>query len=214
VIWLGSAVGMAVTALGLALIPGPNMIYLVSRTVSQGRSAGLISLAGTGAGFVVYMAMANLGLAVVFVAVPWVFIGLKAAGAVYLAYLAWQALRPGGRGLWETTSLTRAPAVKLFGMGLITNLLNPKAAILYLALIPQFIQPARGHLVAQGFALGGIQTAVSLTVHAVIILTAGSFAAIMRRRPTWAVWQRRITGTILGAVALMLARQIPAPAHI
>jgi threonine/homoserine/homoserine lactone efflux protein len=159
------------------------------------------------------MAMANLGLAVMFVAVPWVFAGLKAAGAVYLAYLAWQAFRPGGCGPWETATLTRDPAVKLFGMGLLTNLLNPKTAILYLALIPQFIQPARGHLVAQGFALGGVQIAVSLTVNGVIVLTAGSFAAAIRRRPSWAVWQRRIAGTTLGTVAVMLAREIPARAQ-
>src|SRR5215471_18003338 len=86
VISAAAAVGMAITALGMVLTPGPNMMYLVSRSISQGRTAGLISLAGTGIGFVVYMTMANVGLAVVFVAVPWLFIGFKAAGAAYLGY--------------------------------------------------------------------------------------------------------------------------------
>ena len=90
---IAAAVGMAVTALGMVLTPGPNMMYLVSRSITQGRIAGLISLAGTGIGFVVYMTMANVGLGVVFVAVPWLFIGFKAAGAAYLGYLVWQALR-------------------------------------------------------------------------------------------------------------------------
>jgi threonine/homoserine/homoserine lactone efflux protein len=103
----GAALGMAVTALGMVLTPGPNMMYLVSRSISQGRTAGLISLIGTGVGFIVYMTMANVGLAVVFVAVPWLFIGFKAAGAAYLGYLAWQALKPGGRGLFETRELGR-----------------------------------------------------------------------------------------------------------
>src|SRR5690242_20587918 len=117
---------MAVTALGMVLTPGPNMMYLVSRSISQGRTAGLVSLSGTGVGFLVYMTFANVGLAVVFVLVPWLFIGFKAAGAGYLAYLAWQALRPGGRGLFETHELARDSPAKLFRMGLITNLLNPK----------------------------------------------------------------------------------------
>ena len=174
---MAAAVGMTVTALGIVLTPGPNMMYLVSRSISQGRIAGLISLAGTGIGFVVYMTMANVGLGVVFVAVPWLFIGLKAAGAAHLGYLAWQALKPGGRGVFETHELERDSSVKLFQMGLVTNLLNPKAAIMYLALIPQFIDPHRGHTTTQGFLLGGMQIAVSLTVNALIVVAAGAIAA-------------------------------------
>lgn len=211
---MAAAVGMTVTALGMVLTPGPNMMYLVSRAISQGRVAGLISLAGTGIGFVVYMAMANVGLAVVFVAVPWLFIGFKAAGAFYLAYLAWQALKPGGRGLFETHRLERDSWVKLFRMGLITNLVNPKAAIMYLALIPQFIDPQRGHTTAQGFLLGGMQIAVSLTVNALIVVAAGAIAGFIKHRPTWATWQRRITGTLLGTVAVLLAREVPARARL
>jgi threonine/homoserine/homoserine lactone efflux protein len=209
-----AAVGMALTALGLALTPGPNMMYLVSRTISQGRVAGWISLLGTGTGFLVYMTFANLGLAVVFVAVPWLYIGFKAAGAGYLAYLAWRALRPGGRGVFDPPTLPRDSGRKLFSMGLVTNLLNPKAAILYLALIPQFIDPARGHTTAQGFTLGGLQIAVSLTVNALIVLAASSITRLMKSRPAWVTWQRRITGTLLGAVAVLVAREIPARARI
>jgi threonine/homoserine/homoserine lactone efflux protein len=206
-----AAVGMALTGLVMVLIPGPNMMYLVSRSISQGSRAGLVSLAGTFTGFVVYMVIANVGLAVVFVAVPWLYIGFKGAGAVYLAYLAWQVLRPGGG---EPRELPRDSNGRLFRMGLITNLLNPKAAILYLALIPQFIDPARGHRVLQGFTLGSIQIAVSMTVNALIILAAGSLAGFVRSRPSWAIWQRRITGTLLGAVAILIAREVPARARI
>jgi threonine/homoserine/homoserine lactone efflux protein len=211
---MAAAVGMTVTALGMVLTPGPNMMYLVSRSISQGRAAGLISLAGTGVGFVVYMTMSNVGLAVVFVAVPWLFIGFKAAGAAYLGYLAWQALKPGGRGMFETRQLERDSPAKLFRMGLITNLLNPKAVIMYLALIPQFIDPHRGHTSAQGFILGGMQIVVSLTVNALIVVAAGAIAGFIKRRPTWATWQRRITGTMLGAVAILLAREVPAKARV
>lgn len=209
-----SVLGMALTALVMVLTPGPNMIYLVSRSISQGRAAGLISLAGTGVGFVVYMLMGNLGLAVVFVAVPWLFIGFKAAGVLYLAHLAWQALRPGGRGVFEVRETPRDSPARLFRMGLVTNLLNPKAAIMYLTLIPQFIDPHRGDPTVQGLTLGSVQIAVSLTVNALIVIAAGAIAAFLGQRPGWATVQRRITGTLLGAVALLLAREVPAQARV
>ncbi|MGW0667055.1 LysE family translocator [Streptomyces sp. NPDC002746] len=208
-----AAGGMALVELGMALTPGPNMVYLVSRSISQGRTAGLVSLIGTALGFLVYMTLANLGLAVVFVAVPWLYIGFKAAGAGYLAYLAWQTLKPGGRGLFEPRGLQRDSHGKLLRMGLVTNLLNPKVAILYLALIPQFIDPERGHTTAQGFTLGAIQIAVGVTVNGLIVLAAGSVAGLLKSRPQWAAWQRRITGTLLGAVAVVLAREVPARAR-
>ncbi|MFB6519618.1 LysE family translocator [Streptomyces sp. NPDC056401] len=208
-----SVLGMALTALVMVLTPGPNMIYLVSRSISQGRTAGLVSLAGTGVGFVVYMLMGNLGLAVVFVAVPWLFIGFKAAGVLYLAHLAWQALRPGGRGMFEVRDIPRDSPARLFRMGLVTNLLNPKAAIMYLTLIPQFIDPHRGHPTAQGLTLGSVQIAVSLTVNALIVIAAGAIATFLARRPTWSTVQRRITGTLLGTVALLLVREVPTRAR-
>jgi threonine/homoserine/homoserine lactone efflux protein len=205
---------MALTALAMVLTPGPNMIYLVSRSIGQGRTAGLISLAGTGVGFVIYMLMANLGLAVAFVAVPWLFIGFKAAGVLYLVHLAWQALRPGGRGVFEVRDIPRDSPARLFRMGLVTNLLNPKAAIMYLTLIPQFIDPHHGHPTVQGLALGSVQIAVSLTVNVLIVIAAGAIATFLAQRPSWATVQRRATGTLLGAVALLLAREVPARARV
>jgi len=196
---------MAVVALGMVLTPGPNMMYLVSRSISQGRTAGLVSLSGTGVGFVIYMVMANVGLAAVFVVVPWLYIALKAVGAGYLFYLAWKTLRPGGHSLFETRTLALDSRWKLFRMGLTTNLLNPKAAIMYLALIPQFIHPGSGSVVLQGFILGAVQISVSMMVNAAIIIAAGAIAAFMKNRPTWIKWQRWVTGSLLGAVGAKLA---------
>jgi threonine/homoserine/homoserine lactone efflux protein len=205
---------MALTALGMVLTPGPNMIYLVSRSINQGRTAGLISLAGTGVGFVIYMTMANLGLAVVFVAVPGLYIGFKVVGVAYLAWLAWQALRPGGRGAFENQQLQRDSSFRLFRMGMVTNLLNPKAAIMYLALIPQFIDQSASDTTAQGFTLGSIQIVVSMTVNAGIVVCAGTIAGYLGTRPSWILWQRRLTGTMLGLVAIVLAREVPERASI
>jgi threonine/homoserine/homoserine lactone efflux protein len=197
--------GMAFVALGVVLVPGPNMMYLVSRSVSQGSRAGLVSLVGTGTGFIIYMVMANVGMAEVFVVVPWLYIGLKICGAGYLFYLAWRTLRPGGVALFQEREYPRDPPWKLFRMGLLTNLLNPKAAILYLALIPQFIQPHAGHVILQGFVLGSVQITVSMIVNSLIVLTAGAIALFMRRRPSWMKWQRWATGGLLGALATKLA---------
>jgi threonine/homoserine/homoserine lactone efflux protein len=196
----------------MALTPGPNMVYLVSRSVSQGWRAGMVSLAGTAVGFVVYMTMANLGLAAVFIVVPWLYTALKVAGAVYLLWLAYKTLRPGGMSLFETRDLPRDSAGKLFRMGLVTNLLNPKAALMYLALIPQFVDQSAGNVVAQGFQLGAIQIAVAMVVNGAIILAAGSIAVFLQRKPTWIRWQRWVTGTLLGAVGVKLALDAPAPA--
>lgn len=208
-----AAAGMALVALGMVLTPGPNMVYLVSRSISQGWRAGLVSLGGTVVGFLAYMVVANLGLAAVFVLVPWLYVGLKAVGAVYLLHLAWQILKPGGHSPFEATALPKDSGWRLFRMGLVTNLLNPKAAIMYTALIPQFVQPALGHPVTQGFALGGVQITVSLLVNALIVVTAGSIAGFLARRPRWLRWQRRVTGTMLGAVGVRLAIDAPSTAH-
>jgi len=209
---LAAACGIALVELGLALTPGPNMMYLVSRSISQGWRAGMTSLAGTALGFVVYMAMANLGLAAVFFVVPWLFIALKVVGALYLLWLAYKTLRPGGRSLFETSVLPRDSSGKLFRMGLVTNLLNPKVAILYLALIPQFIDPGAGSVVAQGFQLGAIQILVGVTVNAAIILAAGSIAVFLQGKPAWMRWQKWVTGTLLGAIGIQLAIDAPTPA--
>jgi threonine/homoserine/homoserine lactone efflux protein len=210
---LAAASGIALVELGMALTPGPNMIYLVSRSIGQGWRAGMTSLAGTAVGFAAYMTMANLGLAAIFLVVPSLFIALKVVGAVYLLRLAYKTLRPGGKSMFETSELPRDTFGKLFRMGLVTNLLNPKVAILYLAVIPQFIDPAAGNVVAQGFQLGAIQIAVGVAVNGAVILAAGSIAVFLQRRPQWIRWQKCVTGTLLGAVGVKLALDAPSPAR-
>ncbi len=195
---------MFTVALLMVLTPGPNMIYLVSRSITQGRRAGVISLAGVALGFLVYLTATNLGLAAVFVAVPSLYVTVKLAGACYIGWLAFKALRPGGTSLFEPTRLTSDSRRRLFTMGFLTNLLNPKCAVMYLSLIPQFERPAQGDLALQGFALGGIQIAVSLSVNLLIVLAAGTLARVLATRPRWLRTQRYLMGTVLGALAVKL----------
>lgn len=200
-----SLVGFALLALGMVLTPGPNMLYLVSRSICQGRRAGLISLAGVATGFLFYMLAAALGITALVFAVPYAYDVLRFAGAAYLAWLAWQALKPGGRSPFQTRELPPDSPRRLFAMGLATNLLNPKIALLYLSLLPQFIDPSRGDVLSQSLVLGTVQIAISIGVNAVIALAAGTIAGFLGTRPRWLVAQRYVMGTVLGALAVRMA---------
>jgi len=200
-----AALGIAAVALGLVLTPGPNMMYLVSRSITQGRRAGLISLLGVAAGFLVYLTATSLGLTAAFTAVPALYLVVRLTGALYLGWLAWQALRPGGSSVFAPKALPVDSSRRLFSMGLLTNLLNPKIAVLYLSLLPQFIRPAAGHVLVQGLLLGCVQVAVALTGNFVIVLAAGGIAAFLARRPGWLRVQRVLMGTVLGGLAVRLA---------
>jgi threonine/homoserine/homoserine lactone efflux protein len=196
--------GMALVALGLVLTPGPNMLYLVSRSITQGRTAGLVSLAGVGVGFLVYLAAAVAGLSAVFVAVPAAYTALKIAGAAYLLYLAWRILRPGAVAPFAVQEMQPDPPRRLFAMGLLTNLLNPKIAVLYISLMPQFIDPDRGSIALQSLVLGATQISVALLVNGLIVLGAGSVSAFLSGRPGWARAQRHLMGGVLGLLAVKL----------
>lgn len=201
----GAVLGIALVELGLVLTPGPNMVYLVSRSVTQGRRAGFISLAGVAVGFFAYLGAAATGIAALFAVVPELYVAVKLAGAAYLLWLAWQTLRPGGRSAFDPQPLPVEPAGRLFTMGLVTNLLNPKIAILYVSLLPQFVDPARGGVAAQSLLLGLVQIAIALTVNGLIVLTAGAAAAFLSGRPLWLRLQRYVMGSVLAALAVHVA---------
>ncbi|WP_280696086.1 LysE family translocator [Kitasatospora sp. GP82] len=189
----------------MVLTPGPNMIYLVSRSVTQGRRAGMISLAGVGLGFLVYLVAATAGIATVFALVPEIYLAIKMAGAGYLLWLAWKAVRPGGSSAFTPRELDVDPPGKLFLMGLLTCLLNPKIAILYVSLLPQFVSPQHGHVALQSLLLGLTQIAVGLAGNAFFVITAGSVSAFFVRRPLWQRIHRYAMGTALAGFALKIA---------
>ena len=204
---LSSLLAFALIAFGMVLTPGPNMIYLISRSISQGHTAGLISLIGVVLGFVIYMLCATFGITALLFAVPYAYDALRFGGAAYLLYLAWQALRPGGRSPFQVRELVPDGPRKLFAMGFLTSLLNPKIAMFYLALLPQFIDPAAGNVLTQSLVLGAIQIVISSSVNGLIVFTAGSIAFFLRTRPFWAVVQRWLMGTMLAGLAVKMATE-------
>ncbi|MGW9175747.1 LysE family translocator [Streptomyces decoyicus] len=191
----------------MVLTPGPNMIYLVSRSIAQGRRAGLISLAGVALGFLVYLLAVSAGIATLFALVPAIYLAIKLAGAGYLLWLAWKAVRPGGRSAVANQELTHDRPLKLFLMGLLTCLLNPKVAILYISLLPQFVDPERGHVALQGLLLGLTQIAVGVAGNAFFIVTAGSVAGFFARHPLWQRLHRYVMGTALAGFAVKIATE-------
>jgi threonine/homoserine/homoserine lactone efflux protein len=207
---LAALFGFALVSFGMALTPGPNMIYLISRSISQGRLAGLISLGGVALGFVFYMLCAAFGITALLFAVPYAYDALRLAGAGYLGWLAWLALKPNGRSPFQVRQhrvreLSVDGPRKLFAMGFLTNLLNPKIAMLYLALLPQFIDPTHDSVLSQSLALGFAQIIISVSVNAIFALAAGSIAVFLGARPTWLKLQRWLMGTVLAGLAVRMA---------
>lgn len=202
-----TVIGFGLVALGMVLTPGPNMIYLVSRSICQGPVAGLVSLGGVALGFVVYMLCAAFGITSLIFAVPYAYDALRLTGAAYLLYMAWQAVKPNGRSPFQVRDLPKDSNRRLFVMGFVTNLLNPKIAMLYLSLLPQFIDPAKGHVLAQSLILGSTQIAISVAVNSLIALAAGGIATFLIRHPGWLVAQRWFMGTVLGGLAVQMATE-------
>ena len=194
----------AAASLLMVLTPGPNMIYLISRSICQGRKAGLVSLLGVVAGFFVHLFAAAAGLTAVFLAVPVAYEVLKWAGALYLLWLAWQAVKPGARSPFQAQQLPPDSTRKLVTMGFLTSALNPKIAVFYLSVFPQFIAPEHGSVFTQSVMLGFTQISVSFMVNALIAIFAASIASWFINNPNWLAVQRYFMGFVLAALAVRL----------
>ena len=194
-----------VAALLLVLTPGPNMIYCVSRALCQGRGAGLISLSGVLLGFVVHLMAAALGLTALLIAVPFAFDAIRLAGATYLLWLAWQAVKPNGTAPFEARLLPHDRPARLFSMGFVTNLLYPKVAMFYLSFFPQFLHPDRGSVLLQSLALGAVQILISGAINAMLVLGAAGITAFLSQSRGWLLAQRYLMGSVLGALAVRIA---------
>ncbi|MEN5132055.1 LysE family translocator [Elizabethkingia anophelis] len=195
-----------IAAFILVISPGPNMIYLISRTITQGRKAGLTSLAGVVCGFLFHIVMVSFGLTAVLFAVPYAYVVLKTLGTVYLLYLAYQAIKPNSKNIFEVDrNISIDRPRKLFTVGFLTNVLNPKVAVFYLSFFPQFIKPQYGSIFTQSLELGIIQVFVSFSINFIIVLTAAQAARFFAKNPTWIKTQKWFMASVLGFLAIKMA---------
>lgn len=192
-------------ALGMVMTPGPNMLYLISTSMSQGRMAGLISLGGVASGFATYLVLVAFGVSEVLFSIPYAFDAIRLAGALYLFWIGLKLFASRPKDPTNSMRNTRRDSkMRLFSRGYITNLLNPKIALMYLSLLPQFVDPKRGALLLQVLALGSTQIGISVTVNALIALMAGSASTFLLSKPTWMRTQRMFTGGALMLLGLHL----------
>lgn len=197
----------AALSLGLAVTPGPNMLYLVSRSLAQGTAAGMISLAGCQFGSLAIMICAAAGITAALMAIPYAWDMLRLGGAAYLLFLAWQCVKPGGQPLFAPRALPREPAARLFGVGFATAALNPKVALFYMAVLPPFLDPERGSLLAQAMILGLTQIIVCTAWDAVLVRGAAGTAKFLSTKPFWMAVQRWVLGAALALLAVKLATE-------
>lgn len=191
-------------AMLLLLVPGPAVLYITSRSIGLGRAAGLVSAMGIAVGTLVHVAAATLGLSALLVSSASAFTLVKYAGAAYLIYLGIRTLRGGDTA---TLDPSREPISlrRVFGQGVLVNLLNPKTALFFLAFLPQFVDPARGHATLQIFELGVLFALMGWVSDSVWALVSGTFAEHIRGSIRLRSTQRKVSGGALIALGLASA---------
>jgi len=192
-------------AAGLALnfTPGPDMLYVAARGASEGRSAGIASALGIGAGTLFHIAVVALGLAALLQAVPVAYLVLRIAGAVYLVYLGIRALR--SRTTLSLQRIEPAPLPAVFWQGVITNVLNPKVALFFLAFLPQFVDPSRGNPVVQIVVLGLVFDFNGTLVNLAVALGSSRAASRLRNANRASRILQRVTGVLFIGLGVRLA---------
>lgn len=191
----------AVACVVLTATPGPDMLLIASRSLSQGRAAGFLTYAGIALGTYCHALAAALGLSQLFVAVPTAYEVVRWAGCAYLMYLAWKTIRSEGAHFSPESALKRFSMKRILGEGLATNLLNPKMALFVLALFPQFVRPEAGSLTVQMLVLATVLNGIGLIVNGSVVLLSGH----IRRRVTSLVRFRKLPQYLLATVFAGLA---------
>jgi threonine/homoserine/homoserine lactone efflux protein len=194
-----------VSGLLLNLTPGQDTLYIVGRTMSQGRRAGLLSVLGIVSGSIIHTLAAGFGLSAILATSALAFTVVKLAGAAYLIFL----------GVKMLIDRTAAPAVSrefqreddgaIYRAGLLTNILNPKVALFFMAFLPQFVDPAAGHRILPFLVLGGVFICNGTVWCLVLVAAASVMSRRLRESPSMAVLLRRLTGVMFVGVGARLA---------
>lgn len=195
----------AAAALALCATPGPDMLLIASRSVSQGKASGFATLAGIQVGTYCHALAAALGLSQLFLVVPVAYDAIRYVGAAYLLYLAWQAFRSSGAIQPPVVGGRRYPTGVVFRQGLLTNLLNPKMALFVLALFPQFVDPNAGSVAVQILLLATVLNLIGILVNGAVILTASGLGRAFTARTRWRRAPQILLGTVFAGLAVKLA---------
>jgi threonine/homoserine/homoserine lactone efflux protein len=195
---LPTLLSFATASFLIELTPGPNMSYLAIVAASDGRKAGFATVAGVALGLGIVGFVAALGVAEIVQASPWLYEGLRWAGVAFLLYLAWEGWRSGAE-----VSMAGNEEGRYFRRGLVTNLLNPKAAVFYVAVLPTFLNEAKPAL-PQMLVLSAVYVTIATAVHAGIVGLAGTLENFLNDPKRERV-ARRVFSVLLGLVAVWFA---------
>jgi len=192
-------------SLAMLVVPGPSVVYIVTRSLEQGRVAGLVSMLGVQAGATVHVAAAALGVSAILASSATAFTIVKWLGAAYLVYLGVQRLRRGE--LLRVGPVEPHTHVRLFGQGVVVNVLNPKTAMFFLAFLPQFVDPDRGAVAAQVGLLGLCFVTLAVLSDGAYAVLAGVVGDRLRRNSAVRRGLHRLSGGVfigLGASAALI----------
>jgi threonine/homoserine/homoserine lactone efflux protein len=191
-------------ALVLLAIPGPAVFYVTSRSIGHGRSAGLVSALGIGVGTLFHVAAAALGLSALLMSSAVAFSMVKYLGAAYLIYLGIQKILR-EEFVASLVPSAQIPLSRIFGQGIVVNVLNPKTALFFFAFIPQFVDVSRGKVAGQIMFLGLLFAVMGVLSDSVWALFAGTLAHALKRKTRWMLAQRYVSGGMLISLGLATA---------
>ena len=192
----------------LWITPGPDMMYIVARSVAQGRAAGILSVLGIGSGILVHTVFAAVGLSIVLTTSAWAFAVVKVAGAAYLIVLGIRVLRQ-KVGPRPPDAVPAVAAWTVYRQGVLCNLLNPKVAVFFLAFLPQFVDPGAGRSPLPFLFLGGLFVIGGTLWCLLVALAAAGAGATIRRHATAMAWVERGSGFVYIGLGLNLLRARP-----
>jgi len=189
-------------ALALLLVPGPAVLYIVARSVEQGRLAGFVSDLGIHSATLVHVAAAALGLSAILASSALAFSAVKYAGAAYLIWLGLRRIFGRREGASGGIAAPAHGYRRLFRDGFVVNLLNPKTALFFLAFLPQFVEVGRGHVAMQIAMLGLLFTGLGFITDGCYALAAGTAGNFLKRSRAWLGLERYVSGVVFIGLGL------------
>jgi threonine/homoserine/homoserine lactone efflux protein len=194
-----------VASLALIATPGQDMVYVVSRSLAQGRFAGVCSAVGVCLGILVHTALAAFGLGAILQASEGLFFALKLVGAAYLVYLGIRLLLARSASSLAGAAAAPLSPPALVRQGMLSNVTNPKMVLFFFAFLPQFVDPSSAHATRDLAFLGVLYAVLALPVKTAVALAAGSLSERLLRRPSTLAWVNRFSGVVLVGLGLRLA---------